>query len=202
YTICEYQEAWDDKPQSERAALLSRQGVGMVQAENARVVDAEMNDVPADGQTMGEIVLRGNNVMLGYYRDEAATAEAFAGGWFHSGDLGVMHPDGYIQLKDRAKDIIISGGENISTVEVEQAIMSHPAVIDVAVVGVPDEKWGERPKAFVVLGKGLQASAEDIVEHTRTLLAGYKVPRDIVFPLDLPRTPTGKVLKFQLRADN
>lgn len=174
----------------------------MVQAENARVVDAEMNDVPADGQTMGEIVLRGNNVMLGYYRDEAATAEAFAGGWFHSGDLGVMHPDGYIQLKDRAKDIIISGGENISTVEVEQAIMSHPAVIDVAVVGVPDEKWGERPKAFVVLGKGLQASAEDIVEHTRTLLAGYKVPRDIVFPLDLPRTPTGKVLKFQLRADN
>ncbi|KAB2585987.1 acyl-CoA synthetase, partial [Rhodococcus erythropolis] len=160
----------------------------------------EMNDVPADGQTMGEIVLRGNNVMLGYYRDEAATAEAFAGGWFHSGDLGVMHPDGYVQLKDRAKDIIISGGENISTVEVEQAIMSHPAVIDVAVVGVPDEKWGERPKAFVVLGKGLQASAEDIVEHTRALLAGYKVPRDIVFPLDLPRTPTGKVLKFQLRA--
>jgi fatty-acyl-CoA synthase len=159
-----------------------------------------MNDVPADGETMGEIVLRGNNVMLGYYKDPEATAEAFEGGWFHTGDLGVMHPDGYIQLKDRAKDIIISGGENISTVEVEQAIISHPAVLDVAVVGVPDEKWGERPKAFVILKKDRTATAEEIISYTRTLLAGYKVPRDIVFPLDLPRTSTGKILKFELRA--
>ncbi|MFD6858610.1 acyl--CoA ligase family protein [Rhodococcus sp. NPDC060090] len=200
YTICEYQESWDDKSGDERAALLSRQGVGMLQAETARVVDDTMNDVPADGATMGEIVLRGNNVMLGYYKDPDATAEAFAGGWFHTGDLGVMHPDGYIQLKDRAKDIIISGGENISTVEVEQAIMAHAAVIDVAVVGVPDEKWGERPKAFVILKDGQTATADDIIAHTRSLLAGYKVPRDIVFPLELPRTSTGKILKFELRA--
>jgi len=156
--------------------------------------------VPADAEAMGEIVLRGNNVMLGYYKDPKATEEAFAGGWFHTGDLGVMHPDGYIQLKDRAKDIIISGGENISTVEVEQAIMAHPAVIDVAVVGVPDEKWGERPKAFVILKEGRSVTADDLIAHTRTLLAGYKVPRDIVFPLELPRTSTGKILKFELRA--
>ncbi|MFZ2173424.1 MAG: AMP-binding protein [Rhodococcus sp. (in: high G+C Gram-positive bacteria)] len=199
YTICEYQESWDDRTPDERAALLSRQGVGMVQAENARIVDERMNDVLADGETMGEIVLRGNNVMLGYYKDPAATAEAFAGGWFHTGDLGVMHPDGYIQLKDRAKDIVISGGENISTVEVEQAIMTHPAVIDVAVIGVPHPKWGERPKAFVILGKDRTATAEDIIDHTRKLLARYKVPEEIVFPLQLPRTPTGKVLKYELR---
>ncbi|MFZ2526574.1 MAG: acyl--CoA ligase family protein [Rhodococcus sp. (in: high G+C Gram-positive bacteria)] len=202
YTICEYQEAWDGKSAEERAALLSRQGVGMLQAENARVVDSEMNDVPADGQTMGEIVLRGNNVMLGYYKDPKATAEAFAGGWFHTGDLGVMYPDGYIQLKDRAKDIIISGGENISTVEVEQAIVSHPAVLDVAVVGVPDEKWGERPRAFVIRKNGETVTADEIIAHVRTQLAGYKVPRDIVFPHDLPRTPTGKILKFELRASH
>ncbi|NLE78259.1 MAG: long-chain-fatty-acid--CoA ligase [Rhodococcus sp.] len=199
YTICEYQESWDDRSPDERATLLSRQGVGMVQAENARVVDAEMCDVPADGNTMGEIVLRGNNVMIGYYKDPDATEEAFAGGWFHTGDLGVMHPDGYIQLKDRAKDIVISGGENISTVEVEQAIMKHPAVVDVAVVGVPHEKWGERPKAFVILKKGHSATAEDIIEHARGLLARFKVPEEIAFPLELPRTPTGKVLKYELR---
>ncbi|WP_198420248.1 acyl--CoA ligase family protein [Rhodococcus sp. R1101] len=200
YTICEYQDNWDGKPADERAALLSRQGVGMLQAETARVVDEDMNDVPADGETMGEIVLRGNNVMLGYYKDPDATEEAFRGGWFHTGDLGVMYPDGYIQLKDRAKDIIISGGENISTVEVEQAIVSHPAVLDVAVVGVPDEKWGERPKAFVILKKDESLTADELIEYTRTLLAGYKVPRDIVFPLELPRTSTGKILKFELRS--
>jgi len=200
YTICEYQDSWDGKPADERAALLSRQGVGMLQAETARIVDEDMNDVPADGETMGEIVLRGNNVMLGYYKDPDATEEAFRGGWFHTGDLGVMYPDGYIQLKDRAKDIIISGGENISTVEVEQAIVSHPAVLDVAVVGVPDEKWGERPKAFVILKKDESLTADELIEYTRTLLAGYKVPRDIVFPLELPRTSTGKILKFELRS--
>ena len=131
----------------------------MIQAERMRVVELELRDgqlidVPADGETMGEIVMRGNNVMKGYYRDPEATAEAFAGGWFHSGDLGVMHPDGYVELRDRAKDVVISGGENISTVEVEQAVLAHDAVLDAAVIGVPDEKWGERPKAFVVLKPG------------------------------------------------
>ncbi|MCF8605525.1 AMP-binding protein [Gordonia sp. HY442] len=199
YTICEYQSSWDDLPADERAAKLSRQGVGMVQAEAARVVDDQMNDVAADGATMGEIVLRGNNVMAGYFRDPAATEEAFAGGWFHTGDLGVMHADGYVQLKDRAKDIVISGGENISTVEVEQALVSHDAVLDVAVIGVVDEKWGERPRAYVERRSGESLSADDLIAHARKLLAGYKVPRDIVFVDDLPRTPTGKVLKFELR---
>ncbi|QNG20351.1 AMP-binding protein [Rhodococcus triatomae] len=200
YTICEYQDAWDGATPDERAALLSRQGVGMVQAETVRVVDEQMNDVPADGESLGEIVLRGNNVMAGYYRDPEATAEAFAGGWFHTGDLGVMHPDGYVQLKDRAKDIVISGGENISTVEVEQALLSHPAVLDVAVVGVPHPKWGERPKAFVVLEKGRALTADELIAHARERIARFKVPEEFVFPLELPRTPTGKVLKFALRA--
>ncbi|MDL9936100.1 AMP-binding protein [Gordonia sp. ABSL1-1] len=205
YTICEYQSAWDELSPTERAAKLSRQGVGMVQAENARVVDrdraeaGELVDVVPDGEAMGEIVLRGNNVMAGYFKDPDATREAFAGGWFHTGDLGVMHPDGYIQLKDRAKDIIISGGENISTVEVEQALVSHDAVLDVAVIGVPDEKWGERPRAYVLLQSGQSLTADELIAHARKLLAGYKVPRDIVFAEDLPRTPTGKVLKFELR---
>ncbi len=199
YTICEYQESWKDVKPHERAALLSRQGVGMVQAESARIVDADMKDVPANGTTMGEIVLRGNNVMLGYYKDPAATAEAFAGGWFHTGDLGVMHADGYIELKDRAKDIVISGGENISTVEVEQAIISHPEVADVAVVAVPHPKWGERPKAFVTLAAGATATAQEIIAHTRTLLARYKVPEEIEFQTELPRTSTGKILKYELR---
>ena len=129
----------------------------MVCADWLRVVDEEMNDVPADGATMGEVVMRGNNVMLGYYDDPEATEKAFAGGWFHSGDLGVMHPDGYVELRDRAKDVVVSGGENISTIEVEQAIASHPAVVEAAVIGVPDEKWGERPKAFVVLARASSA---------------------------------------------
>ena len=154
YSVCERQPAWSDLDAAERFRLLARQGVGMVQADAVRVVDEEMNDVPRDAETMGEIVMRGNNVMKGYFADEEATANAFRGGWFHSGDLGVMHPDGYIELRDRAKDIIISGGENISTVEVERCIDSHPAVVEVAVVAVPHEKWGERPKAFVVLREG------------------------------------------------
>ena len=202
YTICEYQESWSTRTAAERAVLLSRQGVAMVQAENARIVDLAMKDVAADGQTMGEIVLRGNNVMLGYYKDPAATVEAFAGGWFHTGDLGVMHPDGYIELKDRAKDIVISGGENISTVEVEHAIRSHPSVTDVAVIAVPHPKWGERPKAYVTLGEGMTASAKEIIAHTRTLLARYKVPEEIDFPVDLPRTSTGKIRKHDLRAEH
>ncbi|MGC5247793.1 AMP-binding protein [Gordonia sp. DT219] len=202
YTICEFQDAWADLPPGERAAKLSRQGVGMVQADAARVVERDvlpLADVPADGETMGEIVLRGNNVMAGYFRDPDATRKAFAGGWFHTGDLGVMHPDGYLQLRDRAKDIIISGGENISTIEVEQALVSHDAVLDVAVIGVPDEKWGERPRAYVLREPGAELRADDLIAHAKTLLAGYKVPRDIIFADELPRTSTGKVLKFELR---
>ncbi len=172
----------------------------MITAESARVVDLDMNDVPADGESMGEIVLRGNNVMIGYYRDPQATEQAFAGGWFHTGDLGVMHPDGYIQVRDRAKDIIISGGENISTIEVEQALAAHPEVLDLAVVGVQDEKWGERPVAYVIRASGSQLDAEGLIAFARERLAGYKVPRTIVFPQDLPRTSTGKVQKNVLRA--
>jgi len=202
FTICEYQDAWDDLSADDRAKKLSRQGVSMVQAEDVRVIDRDAEglvDVPADGESMGEILLRGNNVMAGYFKDPAATAEAFAGGWFHTGDLGVMHPDGYVQLRDRAKDIIISGGENISTVEVEQALVSHDAVLDVAVIGVPDEKWGERPRAYVLLVPGATLTADELIDYARKLLAGYKIPRDIIFPEDLPRTSTGKVMKFELR---
>jgi len=143
--------------------------------------------------------MRGNTVMAGYYLDQDATAEAFRGGWFHSGDLGVMHPDGYIELRDRAKDIVISGGENISTIEVEQALMSHPSVLEVAVVGVPDEKWGERPKAFVVLRPDASATPEELMAHVRTKIARYKAPRDIDITVQLPKTPTGKIQKFMLR---
>lgn len=199
FTICEYQDSWDGLDDDARAERVSRQGVGMVQAESARIVDMDMNDVPADGVTMGEIVLRGNNVMIGYYKDDAATEAAFAGGWFHTGDLGVMHPDGYIQLKDRAKDIIISGGENISTIEVEQALASHPEVLDVAVIGVPDEKWGETPVAYVIRASGSTLDSQTLAAHARTQLAGFKVPKTIHFPQDLPRTSTGKVQKNVLR---
>ncbi|MFJ4210863.1 AMP-binding protein [Paenarthrobacter sp. NPDC089675] len=198
-TICEHQDGWDLLPAHQRAAKLSRQGVGMLQAESARIVDAEMRDVPADGVTLGEIVLRGNNVMIGYFKDKKATADAFRGGWFHTGDLGVMHPDGYIELKDRAKDIIISGGENISTIEVEQAIVSHPEVADVAVIGVPHDKWGERPVAFVVRSGSSSLTEKAVRAHVKSLLASFKVPERVVFTDDLPRNSTGKILKAQLR---
>ena len=198
-SFCQSQPQWAGLPSQERAVLQARQGVSMIQAEGLRVVDEEMADVPADGSTMGEIVMRGNNVMAGYYLDPDATAAAFRGGWFHSGDLGVMHPDGYIELRDRIKDIVISGGENISTVEVEQALMSHPAVLDVAVVGVPDEKWGERPKAFVVLRAGHSATPEELIAYVRTKIARYKAPRDIEITPELPKTSTGKIQKFVLR---
>ena len=198
-SFCQSQPQWAGLPSEERAVLQARQGVSMIQAEGLRVVDEEMADVPADGSTMGEIVMRGNNVMAGYYLDPDATAAAFRGGWFHSGDLGVMHPDGYIELRDRIKDIVISGGENISTVEVEQALMSHPAVLDVAVVGVPDEKWGERPKAFVVLRAGHSATPEELIAYVRTKIARYKAPRDIEITPELPKTSTGKIQKFVLR---
>jgi fatty-acyl-CoA synthase len=198
-TICEWHAEWDGLDPHERARLKARQGVNYVTADPVRVVDAELEDVPADGVTMGEVVMRGNNVMKGYFADEAATAEAFRGGWFHSGDLGVMHPDGYVELKDRAKDIIISGGENISTIEVEKAIVAHPDVLEAAVVAVPHEKWGERPKAFATLREGATVTEDELRAFVRQSLAGFKVPDEIEF-CELPKTSTGKVKKFELRA--
>jgi fatty-acyl-CoA synthase len=199
YSVCQSQPEWASLEPHERATLQARQGVSMVQAERVRVVDDTMKDVPADSLTMGEIVLRGNNVMAGYYRDPEGTADAFSGGWFHTGDLGVMHLDGYVELRDRAKDVVISGGENISTVEVEQALMSHPAVLEVAVIGVPDEKWGERPKAFVVLRDGFVVEEGELIDHVRVKIARYKAPRNVDFLVELPKTSTGKIQKYALR---
>ena len=198
-SYCQSQPQWAGLSSEERSVLQARQGVNMIQAEGLRIVDEQMADVPADASTMGEIVMRGNNVMAGYYADPAATAHAFRGGWFHSGDLGVMHPDGYIELRDRSKDIVISGGENISTIEVEQALMSHPAVLDAAVIGVRDEKWGERPKAFVVLRAGHSATQEELFTHVTMKIARFKAPREIDIVVDLPKTSTGKIQKFVLR---
>ena len=198
-TICEPQDEWRELSPQERAQQMSRQGVAMIQAESARVVDDSLEDVPADGTTVGEVVLRGNNVMIGYYKDVPATGKAFEGGWFHTGDLGVMHPNNYIQLRDRAKDIIISGGENISSIEVEQALYSHPDVVDVAVVGVAHEKWGERPVAHVVRVNGSTVTEDELRDHVRDQLSGFKVPDSVVFSDELPRTATGKVRKNLLR---
>jgi len=158
-----------------------------------------MNEVPMDGETLGEVVMRGNNVMAGYYNDPEATAEAFRGGWFHSGDIGVWHPDGYIELRDRMKDVIISGGENISTIEVEQAIASHPAVLECAVISIPHERWGERPKAFVICKDGQTTNQDEIVSHVRASLAHFKAPDVVEFVAELPKTATGKIQKFVLR---
>ena len=198
YTVCEWQPHWNELPAEQRSRLKARQGVGYLVADDARVVDDNMIDVPADGRTIGEVIMRGNNTMKGYFRDEEATARAFRGGWFHSGDLGVMHLDGYIELRDRAKDIIISGGENISTIEVEQAICTHPAVLEVAVVGIPDEYWGETPKAFVVLRPGATATEDEIIAQCKERLAGFKCPKAVIFG-ELPKTSTGKIQKFVLR---
>jgi len=199
YTVCEIQEGWTRLDPQARHRMMAHQGVGMLVTDGVRVVAKDMTDIPRDGTTMGEVVMRGNNVMSGYFNDPEATEKAFLGGWFHSGDLGVWHPDGYIELRDRAKDIIVSGGENISTIEVEAAIVSHPAVLEVAVVGVPHEKWGERPKAFVVLRPGATATAEEIIGHVCGQIARYKVPDYVDFVADLPKTATGKIQKFQLR---
>jgi fatty-acyl-CoA synthase len=197
-TICEWNPDWDGLGSEARARLKARQGINMVTADPVRVVDADMRDVPADAETMGEVVMRGNNVMKGYFRDERATAEAFKGGWFHSGDLGVLHPDGYIELRDRAKDIIISGGENISTIEVERALVRHPDVLEAAVVAMPDEKWGERPKGFVTLRHGASLTEAELIAFSRETLPGFKAPSEIDFG-ELPKTSTGKVKKFELR---
>ncbi|MGE8444078.1 MAG: acyl-CoA synthetase [Comamonas testosteroni] len=198
-TVCAKHESWDELDIGERARLNSRQGVRYHLQRSAAVLDPEtMQPVPRDGQTMGEIMFQGNIAMKGYLKNPQATQEAFRGGWFHSGDLAVQHPDGYIQIKDRSKDIIISGGENISSIEVEDVLYRHPAVLAAAVVAKPDPKWGETPCAFIELKAGAETTAEDIIAHCKKHLAGYKVPRAVVFG-ELPKTSTGKIQKFELR---
>ncbi|HZD23614.1 MAG TPA: acyl--CoA ligase family protein [Acidimicrobiia bacterium] len=199
HTVCEIQPGVADLDASERARFMSRQGVSYVIADPTRVVDESMDDITRDATEMGEVVMRGNNVMKGYYENDEATDGAFRGGYFHSGDIAVWHPDNYIDLRDRSKDIIISGGENISTIEVERAIASHPAVLECAVVAVPDERWGERPKAFVVLKDGQTTTGEEIISHVRSLLAHFKAPDQVDLVKALPKTSTGKIQKFVLR---
>ncbi|HET9274015.1 MAG TPA: acyl-CoA synthetase, partial [Methyloceanibacter sp.] len=190
---------WDAAPPDERARLKARQGVNYPVLEGLMVADPDtLAPVPPDGDTLGEVMFRGNIVMKGYLKNKAATEEAFAGGWFHSGDLGVMHPDGYIQLKDRSKDIIISGGENISSIEVEDVLYKHPAVAAAAVVAKPDTKWGETPCAFVETRPGASVSEDEIIAWCKEKLARYKCPRHVVF-IELPKTSTGKIQKFKLR---
>ncbi|MER5627666.1 acyl--CoA ligase family protein [Streptosporangium sp. NPDC002544] len=197
--ICDWRPEWSALPADEQALLRARQGVSNLVSCAMRVLDAEGLDVPRDGETIGEVALRGNTVMLGYYRDEKATRAAAPDGWFRTGDLGVLHPDGYLQLRDRAKDIIISGGENISSIEVEAALAGHPAVLEAAVVGVPDDRWGERPIAFVTLRPGAEASAEELRAYVRGRLAAFKAPDRIEFG-ELPKTSSGKIRKVLLRA--
>ena len=197
--VNEWHDAWDALNRAGRAEKKARQGVRYAALEDLAVMDPEtMQHVPADGETLGEVMFRGNIVMKGYLRNPNATEEAFAGGWFHSGDLGVLHPDGYIQLKDRSKDIIISGGENISSIEVEEVLYQHPAVACAAVVAKPDEQWGETPAAFIELKPGATATAEEIIAWCRERLAHFKCPRHVVFS-EIPKTSTGKIQKFRLR---
>jgi len=198
-TLNEWHAAWDELPPEERLAKRIRQGVRYHALEDLTVMDPEtMEKTPADGETIGEVMFRGNIVMKGYLKNAKATDDAFAGGWFHSGDLGVMHPDGYIQLKDRSKDIIISGGENISSIEVEDVLYKHPDVLSAAVVAKPDPKWGETPCAFIELRNGATLSEADVIGWCRDHLAHFKCPRHVVF-VDLPKTSTGKIQKFKLR---
>jgi fatty-acyl-CoA synthase len=196
--ICDWKAEWDLLPLAERAIQGARQGVGNLISQTLRVVDRNDDDVPRDGTTVGEIVIRENNVMLGYYKDPAATRAAVVNGWFHTGDLAVMHPDSYVEIRDRLKDVIISGGENISSIEVESALVAHPSVLEAAVVAVKNELWGERPISFVTLGEGEYVVEEDLRDHVRSLLSGFKVP-DRIFFGPLPKTSTGKIQKYQLR---
>jgi fatty-acyl-CoA synthase len=198
-SICEPLPEHASLSSTARAILKARQGVEFITSGELRVVDKDMRDVPRDGATMGEIVARGNVIMRGYYNDPQATAEAFAGGWFHSGDGAVVHPDGYVEIRDRFKDVIISGGENISSIEVEGALLRHPAILEVAVVGMPHEKWGESPQAFVVLRAGMSATEAELREFARDSLAHFKVPSAFHFVSALPKTATGKIQKFVLR---
>jgi fatty-acyl-CoA synthase len=198
-TINEWDPSWDELPPAERSAKRIRQGVRYVALEGLTVMEPEtMTEVPADGETLGEVMFRGNIVMKGYLKNKKATREAFAGGWFHSGDLGVKHSDGYIQLKDRSKDIIISGGENISSIEVEDVLYKHPAIAAAAVVAMPDTKWGERPCAFVETRPGHEPTEAEIIAYCKSKLARFKCPSRVVFT-ELPKTSTGKIQKFKLR---
>jgi fatty-acyl-CoA synthase len=198
-TVCAWQETWDAVSADEQARMQARQGVRYPTLEGVAVIDpATMQPVARDGATIGEVMLRGNTVMKGYLKNPAATAEAFAGDWYHTGDLAVMHEDGYCEVKDRSKDIIISGGENISSIEVEGALYRHPAVLEAAVVARPDAKWGEAPCAFITLKPGASATERDLIDHCRALLAGFKCPKTVVFA-ELPKTSTGKIQKHVLR---
>ena len=197
--VNDWHAAWNALSPADQAAMKARQGVRYPMLEGLDVIDPDsMQPVPRDGATIGEVMFRGNVVMKGYLKNKSATAKAFEGGWFHSGDLGVKYRDGYIQLKDRSKDIIISGGENISSIEVEDTLYKHPAVQAAAVVAKPDEKWGETPCAFIELKPETQATADELIAWCRKNLAGYKVPKTIVFT-DLPKTSTGKIQKYRLR---
>lgn len=198
-SICEMRPDDANLSQDSLARHKARQGVELITSGELKVVDPEGNDVPRDGETLGEIVARGNVIMKGYYNDPAATEEALRGGWFHSGDAAVVHSDGYIEIRDRYKDVIISGGENISSIEVEGALLRHPAVLEVAVVGVPHEKWGETPKAFVVSRQGVVVSEAELRDHCRGCLATFKIPTEFAFVTELPKTATGKIQKFVLR---
>ena len=197
--MCFWQEQWNDKDFSQRAIIKARQGVSMTATESTRVVDLKTReDVPKDGETIGEIVLQGNTIMKGYLKNKEATDQAFEGGWFRSGDLAVIHDSGYIEIKDRLKDIIISGGENISSVEVEGVLHRHPSVSIAAVIAKPDEKWGEVPCAFIEMIKDKPVTEKELISFCKETLAGFKVPKQVIF-CELPKTSTGKIQKFELR---
>jgi fatty-acyl-CoA synthase len=198
-TVCEPRPEHQKLQLGERAVIKARQGVELITSGELRVVDNELKDVAADGQTLGEIVVRGNVVMRGYYNDPEATKKVMGDGWFHTGDAAVMHPDGYAEIRDRIKDVIISGGENISSVEVEGVLLRHPAVQEVAIVGLPHEKWGEAPHAYVVLKSGASATEPELIAHTRDRLAHFKAPHSVTFVQELPKTATGKIQKYVLR---
>jgi fatty-acyl-CoA synthase len=198
-TICEPRPEHARLSPEDRAVLKSRQGVELVTSGELTVIDDNGQEVPWDARTLGEIVVRGNVVMLGYYNDPEATAKAFEGGWFHTGDAAVIHPDGYAEVRDRIKDVIISGGENISSVEVEGVLLRHAAVQEAAIVGLPDEKWGEAPHAFVILRPGAAATEDELRQFTRERLAHFKAPHTVTFVTELPKTATGKIQKYVLR---
>jgi fatty-acyl-CoA synthase len=198
-TVCEPRPEHASRPAHERAQLKARQGVELITSGEVRVVDESGAEVPADGSTTGEIVVRGNVVMQGYYNDPEATARSIRNGWFHSGDAAVVHPDGYVEIRDRLKDVIISGGENISSIEVEGVLLRHAAVQEVAIVGIPDEKWGETPHAFVVLRAGCSCTELELRDFARERLAHFKCPTAVRFVPELPKTATGKIQKFVLR---
>ena len=200
-TFCEPRAEHQRCSPAEQASIKARQGVELITSGELRVVDAEGNEVAQDGETLGEIVVQGNVVMQGYYRDPEATAQVMRGGWFHTGDAAVVHPDGYVEIRDRLKDVIISGGENISSVEVEGTLLRHPAVQEVAIVGLPHELWGEVPHAFVVLKTGAVTTCEELRQFARARLAHFKAPHSVTFLGELPKTATGKVQKYVLRTN-